>query len=240
MGIFFDISGVSAEGRRYLTTYDPMKTCLSSAKRVMLCLTLLLPILQMRALTITDVAVNQTGASTFSVTVGIYHTQLAIYNSYELTNEGAGTTLKLCFLDTPFDAITDTEQTFDLTLDPADVVSLRVELYVRSDESAPCDFTTPVDAVDISFSVPMEAPLVLSVDSRTEPEWQVFPIPSKGALYFSRSTEGIQLTDLTGREVYAMKGTLFQLDLSGLPDGIYLMQATVDGRAVSRKIVIRR
>ncbi len=76
------------------------------------------------------------------------------------------------------------------------------------------------------------------------PDITVYPNPASDRIFIRAAGYPllrIRLFDLQGRSVCEQEQECEILDVSALPEGLYILQLTVaDGRVVSRKVVIRR
>jgi len=80
-----------------------------------------------------------------------------------------------------------------------------------------------------------------------EPAWgaalAIFPNPyTNGPLRVTGDLpafDGVRVLDLTGRELHRYEGDVRSLDVSALPTGTYLLEVTIAGERVSRRIVKR-
>jgi hypothetical protein len=88
------------------------------------------------------------------------------------------------------------------------------------------------------------------VSGTGEPAWaaqvQAMPNPTTGNLLVrlpeSSSDVSLELADLSGKKLTVVHGASdsHQLDLSGLPNGIYLLSISGDSYSTTRKVVLEK
>jgi hypothetical protein len=73
--------------------------------------------------------------------------------------------------------------------------------------------------------------------------YQLYPNPTTGVLYFEGLAESIVIRDLIGNKLMAITpemGSVYPIDLSAFSDGVYTLTITSNGGISNEKIVIRR
>ncbi|PCH68686.1 MAG: hypothetical protein COC01_03285 [Bacteroidetes bacterium] len=107
------------------------------------------------------------------------------------------------------------------------------------------DFKSMVDLIDVCDS----SITSINVNNVEIPYLSIYPNPSKGKfnVEFSSSYNemlSINIVDIAGRQVYADQSVIYDnhrkvIDLSNLPDGIYLMQLISSEMLVNKRIIIQ-
>ena len=78
---------------------------------------------------------------------------------------------------------------------------------------------------------------IVGTRMKNEQEVKVYPNPATGIIYIEGASAGVKIMDILGRQV--LKGTIThqQLDVSGLPVGIYIMKVFSENKKTSIPIV---
>ena len=64
-----------------------------------------------------------------------------------------------------------------------------------------------------------------------------YPNPTDGIIYLSGELQNIQLRNITGAQVYSQTAVSQTLDISHLPQGIYILTATHGAKQITQKII---
>lgn len=129
-----------------------------------------------------------------------------------------------------------------IAIDPNDlsgVMLLPLKLvpnaFIRANQSAG-DITGGTDTLRVQTALAV-----------SEPAWganlNIYPNPyTNGPLLIQGDLpayDEVSLSDVTGRRLFTRAGNVRQLDLTAFPAGIYLLQVTIDGQRVTRRVLKR-
>ncbi len=82
------------------------------------------------------------------------------------------------------------------------------------------------------------AACILSVEDLDKTDVNVYPNPVQEMLYFSEAVSNVRVADMLGRMVQQQAAKGMSVNLSGLPNGVYILSATTDnGKTLMKKIV---
>lgn len=117
------------------------------------------------------------------------------------------------------------------------VAASRGELTVTTDQTE--DFTTP-DPSDVSLA----NCTTLSANSVEVSDYKIYPNPAKNSITIATAKNlgkaNLQLVDINGRVVLTQSATLsrdFEMDISSLQSGLYVLQITSELGVTSHKVV---
>ena len=94
---------------------------------------------------------------------------------------------------------------------------------------------------DVPGSYDLDSGLVSSADEQNEKHIQLFPNPAKDQLnVYSPESNLYQLINRDGKQVVVgqLQTGWNQLEVAGLPAGLYLFKTQVEGRLVVEKLIV--
>ena len=191
-------------------------------------------------LNITGLNISQINANTIKVNLKIYSPVYTTYNSYTSTISENVVTLKVCYIVTFGQLVSNLENDFEINIPETNGnYTLKVEVSPRS--SGVC-FQSPhvEDSATIDFTTPFDGVIFLSSSDITQTDKNVtlYPNPAKDLLHFSEEVSAVKITDLSGKDVRQYNVSGKSVDVSQLPTGIYLISiSTKEGKLLRKKMI---
>lgn len=192
-------------------------------------------------LNITGLQINQLSNSKIKVNLKVHSAILVDYNSFISEINGNIITLKACYNIFIGQMASNLENDFEIDIPPAPGNYIfNVEVYGADFGVCIYDNVHLQDSASLNFTNPFNGTISLSTTDSDGKDRNVnlYPNPVKDILHFSQEVSEIKITDLSGKTVKLINGSVKSINIATLPKGVYILTATLkSGSTIHRKII---
>jgi len=194
--------------------------------------------------TIQSLNVSPNGTETVDVNLEVFeihYINFISYYDYELM--GNQIYLKVCYEFSTVNAVTELNNTFNISILNPNNYTLNIEIY-RTDLLTTCDYTDLTDTATLEFTTPLTDTVYLGVAEFEEVTNQitVFPNPVKDFLNIkvsgSLDIKNIEIYNMLGSRIKSYSNTFESLDVRGLSNGMYFLRFRTNKGMVTKKILV--
>lgn len=212
-------------------------------KRLILIFTLMVFSQTIKAAIIENITLSRISDQEINVHIGTRFPQCYSYNTFQYSITGNTIILQICYDQLLCSEFTQLQNDFQIPLENLSTnnFTLIVNTYYSTIDG--CDYSFLIDSKTVSFSTPINTTIVLlSTVEYINNSLTISPNPTNGILEIrnENNIDSIGIYDSASRLIKTFTHSEQRIDLTGLAEGMYLVELKTGKEKIIRKVIIQK